>query len=237
MLYGVCNTTFTIDYICARYHINAVSKTKEARLISGFFQYKTLFNTLIVHESTKINNSLKSQLEETIGVIASHCYQCGKCTAGCPLNEEMDIMPNQILRMLQLELPGYEDKILGSLSIWLCLACDTCYSRCPQEVKLSQVMDFLRQESIRQNKVNPKAKDILKFHQSFLETIERNGKLNEVWLTINYKLKTLNLMQDVEHAPSMFLKGKLSIIPDRVQNVREIEKIFKRISNNEGGNK
>lgn len=182
-------------------------------------------------------DSLKSELEKATGVHIAECYQCGKCTAGCPLNEEMDIKPNQIMRMLQAELPGFEDKLLRSLSIWLCLACDTCYSRCPQEIKLSQVMDYLRQESLRQNKVNPKAIDILKFHQAFLETIEKNGKLNEVWLTINYKLKTLNMMQDVNKAPSMLLKGKLDPIPSKIKNVKEIEKIFKKISENEGGNK
>ena len=178
--------------------------------------------------------TLKSQLEEATGVIISHCYQCGKCSAGCPLNEEMDVMPNQILRMLQLELPGYEDKILRSLSIWLCLACDTCYSRCPQEVKLSQVMDFLRQESLRQNKVNPEAKDILQFHKAFLDSIKMNGKLHEVGLTIDYKLRTLNLLQDIQLVPSMIAKGKLNIFPHQVQNTKEIAKIFKRISEGAG---
>ena len=175
-------------------------------------------------------DTLKSQVEEATGVIISHCYQCGKCTAGCPLNEEMDVMPNQILRMLQLELPGYEDKILSSLSIWLCLACDTCYSRCPQEVKLSQVMDFLRQESIRQDKVNPKAKDILSFHKAFLDSIKLNGRLHEVGLTIDYKLRSLNMIQDVQLVPSMLAKGKLAIFPHQVKNTKELAKIFKRIS-------
>ena len=179
-------------------------------------------------------DTLKLQVEDATGVILSHCYQCGKCTAGCPLNEEMDVMPNQILRMLQLELPGYEDKILSSLSIWLCLACDTCYSRCPQEVKLSQVMDFLRQESIRQDKVNPKAKDILSFHKAFLNSVKMNGKLHEVGLTIDYKLRSLNLMQDVLLAPSMATKGKLAVFPHQVQNTKEIAKIFKKITDSEG---
>lgn len=175
-------------------------------------------------------------MEAETGVAVSTCYQCGKCSAGCPLNEDMDIQPNQILRILQAEYPGYESKLLGSLSIWLCLACETCYDRCPQEVKLSEVMDFLRQESVRQNKVNPKAKDILSFHQAFLETVEKNGKLNEVWLTLDYKLKTLHMMQDMQKAPSMFLKGKLDPFPHRMKNAGEIEKIFKRIIENEGGN-
>jgi heterodisulfide reductase subunit C len=174
-------------------------------------------------------DTLKSQVEAATKINLSHCYQCGKCTAGCPLNEEMDIMPSQLLRMLQLELPGYELKILNSLSIWLCLACDTCYSRCPQELKLSQVMDFLRQESLRKNLVNPKARDILKFHQAFLSSVEKNGKLHEVGLTIDYKLKTLNLLQDLFLAPSMFAKGKLSVFPHQVRNTKEIAKIFKRI--------
>lgn len=180
---------------------------------------------------------LKLQIEQTTKINITECYQCGKCTAGCPLNGDMDIMPNQILRMLQLELPGYENKILKSLSIWLCLNCDMCYSRCPQEIKLSEIMDFLRQESLREDKVNPKAKDILKFHQSFLENIEKDGKMNEVGLTINYKLKTFNLMQDVRHAPSMFFKGKLSLFPHKAQNIKEIKRLFRKTISNEGGSK
>lgn len=188
-----------------------------------------------MHETTHHHaDTLKSHVEEATGVILSHCYQCGKCTAGCPLNEEMDIMPNQILRILQAEMPGYEDKVLSSLSIWLCLACDTCYSRCPQEVLLSKVMDYLRQESIRQNKVNPKAKDILSFHKAFLDSIKLNGKLHEVGLTIDYKLRSLNMLQDVQLVPSMMSKGKLAIFPHQVQNTKEIAKIFKRISENKG---
>jgi len=184
-----------------------------------------------VDKSTHLHaDTFTSQVENATGVTISHCYQCGKCTAGCPLNEEMDVMPNQILRMLQLELPGYEDKILSSLSIWLCLACDTCYSRCPQEVKLSQVMDFLRQESIRLDKVNPKAKDILSFHKAFLDSIKLNGRLHEVGLTIDYKLRSLNMIQDVQLVPSMLAKGKLAIFPHQVKNTKEIAKIFKRIS-------
>jgi len=186
-----------------------------------------------VHESTHHHaDTFKSKVEEATGVTVSHCYQCGKCTAGCPLNEEMDIMPNQLLRMLQAEMPGYAEKILSSLSIWLCLACDTCYSRCPQEVLLSKIMDYLRQESLRQNKVNPKAKNILSFHKAFLDSVKLNGKLHEVGLTIDYKLRSLNLMQDVLLAPSMAAKDKLAIFPHKVQNTKEIAKIFKRINEN-----
>ena len=190
-----------------------------------------------MHESSHSTEpkGLKGRIIAATGVNINQCYQCGKCTAGCPLNEEMDIQPNQLLRMLQLELPGYEDKLLRSMSIWLCLACDMCSSRCPQEVLLSKVMDYLRQESLRQGKVNPKAKDIVSFHQSFLESIEKNGKLNEMGLTVSYKLKTMNLMQDISIAPAMLSKGKLSLFPHKVKNLKEIQKLFKKTSEHKGG--
>jgi heterodisulfide reductase subunit C2 len=191
------------------------------------------YNFSIMHEPNHpiAGNSLKSRVEDFTKVEVQTCYQCGKCTAGCPLNEDMDIMPNQILRMLQSEYPGYEDEILGSLSIWLCLACETCYARCPQEVKISALMDFLRQESLRQKKVHPEAKNILRFHQSFIDEVRRNGKQNELGLTIEYKLKSFALLQDMENAPSMLLKGKLGLFPKHVRNTKEIKKLFDRIKN------
>jgi heterodisulfide reductase subunit C len=180
------------------------------------------------------DNGLKSRLVKETGVNITECYQCAKCTAGCPMVDDMDIKPSQVLRILQLELPGYEDTILRSLAIWLCLSCETCYSRCPQEVQLSKAMDFLRQESIAQGKVHPKAKDILKFHESFLLSIESTGKLAELNLLAAYKLKTLHLLQDVNLAPEMLIKGKLKLIPHKNKDMDNIEKIF-RNTNNKGG--
>jgi heterodisulfide reductase subunit C len=172
------------------------------------------------------DNGLKARIIKETGVNISECYQCAKCTAGCPMNEYMDIMPSQILRMLQLELPGYEDRILKSYSIWLCLSCETCYTRCPQEVYFSKVMNFLRKESIMLSKVNPKAKDILKFHESFLSSIESTGKLNEMNLLSVYKLKSLNLFQDLDLVPSMLMKRKIKLLPHKIKDMDKIKRIF-----------
>ena len=51
------------------------------------------------------------------------CYQCGKCSAGCPVVSKMDILPNQIIRYAQL---GLEEDLLASKSIWACASCMTC---------------------------------------------------------------------------------------------------------------
>lgn len=180
--------------------------------------------------------SLKDRLQMHVGEPVSLCYQCGKCTAGCPLNEEMDIAPNQIIRMLQLEMPELEDKVLRSYSIWLCLTCETCYGRCPKEVDLPSMMDYLRSESIRLGKVNPKAKDILAFHRSFLSSIKHTGRLHEVGLIAEYKARTMHLLQDVALAPRMYIKGKLKILPHNIEGKDAIAKIFRKIEEEEGGN-
>ncbi|MDT3741198.1 MAG: 4Fe-4S dicluster domain-containing protein [Candidatus Kapabacteria bacterium] len=172
--------------------------------------------------------SLRKKVEHITGESVNECYQCGKCTAGCPLNDEFDVLPNQILRMLQLDMPDLDDKILRSYTIWLCLACETCSSRCPKEVDLPQVMDYLRSESIKQDKVNPKAKDIVSFHKSFLQTVRGSGRLHEVGLIAGYKLRSLHLFQDVESAPKLYLDGKLSIFPHNIHNRQVIENIFKK---------
>ncbi len=81
------------------------------------------------------------------------------------------------------------------------------------EVDLPKAMDVLRAESLRLNLVHRKAKDIVAFHTSFINTIKRFGRLWEVGLIAEYKLRTRHFWQDVVVAPAMLQKGKLSLIP------------------------
>lgn len=157
-----------------------------------------------------------------------NCYQCGKCTAGCPLAEEMDFAPNQVLRLLQLGQPGMDEEVLGSLSIWLCLTCEQCSTRCPQEVDIPKITDWLRQESQRRGLANKKAKAILAFHTSFLDTIRRGGRLHEVGLITTFKLRTWRLFQDVLVAPKLLARGKLGILPHRIEGHAGVKRIFER---------
>jgi heterodisulfide reductase subunit C2 len=89
----------------------------------------------------KLRGELIQKVEEISGENISTCYQCGKCSAGCPLEAEMGILPHQVIRLLQL---GCEEEALNFEAIWLCAACHTCESRCPKGFDLSRVMEALR---------------------------------------------------------------------------------------------
>ena len=180
------------------------------------------------HHDPAHADTLTAHVQKETGESVFECYQCGKCTAGCPLAAEMDYAPNQILRLLQLGLPGMEEEVLKAFSIWLCLTCETCAARCPKEVDLPQIMEYLRQESLRRGLVHPKAKDILAFHQAFLDSIRKNGRLHEVGLISSYKLKTLHLFQDVLVAPKLLGRGKLKLMPHSIQGKEAIKRIFER---------
>ena len=79
------------------------------------------------------------------GVPIQSCYHCRKCTAGCPIAFAMEYNPDQIIKMIQM---GMRDKVLNSSSIWLCASCETCVTRCPNEVDIARMMDVLREMAI-----------------------------------------------------------------------------------------
>ena len=178
---------------------------------------------------------LAGEVHEATGESVFNCYQCGKCSAGCPLAAEMDYAPHQILRLLQLGLPDMEEEALGALSIWLCLTCETCASRCPQEVSLPKIMDHLRAESRKRGVAHPKAKDIIAFHESFLASIRQNGRLHEVGLISSYKLKSWHFLQDVLVAPKLLARGKLSILPHGIKGKDAVKRIFEKCETPEHG--
>ncbi|GFP34627.1 heterodisulfide reductase subunit C2 [Candidatus Hakubella thermalkaliphila] len=95
----------------------------------------------------KVKSKLMARVEEISGEKVLGCYQCGKCSAGCPMAEVMEYLPHRLLRLLQL---GDEEAALASRIIWLCAACHTCASRCPRSVDLSRIMEALRMVLLRE---------------------------------------------------------------------------------------
>ncbi|MBW2005928.1 MAG: 4Fe-4S dicluster domain-containing protein [Deltaproteobacteria bacterium] len=91
--------------------------------------------------SEKVHSDFVKKVEELSGQNILSCYQCGKCSAGCPSSFAMDLLPSQIIRLVQL---GLQDEIINSKTIWLCASCLTCSVRCPRGVDLAKVFEALR---------------------------------------------------------------------------------------------
>ena len=94
----------------------------------------------------KIKDPFVLKVQKLSGQNLLACYQCGKCSAGCPAVAQMDILPNQIIRFAQL---GFKDELLDSRSIWICESCFMCNSRCPKGINIAEVIEVLRQILLR----------------------------------------------------------------------------------------
>jgi len=95
--------------------------------------------------STQASNSFIAQVEKISGQKLLACYQCGKCSAGCPMAAYMDVLPNQMIRMAQL---GMREQLLATRSIWMCVSCLTCNSRCPKGIRIAEVFEALRKAAL-----------------------------------------------------------------------------------------
>jgi heterodisulfide reductase subunit C len=168
--------------------------------------------------------SFPEKISEMIGQNIDGCYQCGKCTAGCPIAYIMEIPPHEIIRLVQL---GREREALASHTIWLCASCETCTFRCPKNIDVVAVMDALRVLAFRQGQTGAE-KEIALFHKLFLQVVERFGRVNDLRLMGKYNLLTLNPLSDWRLGQKLFSKGKLKLAAPKVKEVEEFQKVIKR---------
>ncbi len=92
-------------------------------------------------EGLSFSGPFQDRLKELSGQDLFACYQCGKCTAGCPSASAMDVPPHLAIRMAWM---GLEEELRGVNTPWLCAACLTCDLRCPKGIDISRIMEALR---------------------------------------------------------------------------------------------
>jgi heterodisulfide reductase subunit C len=139
------------------------------------------------------------------------CYQCRKCAAGCPVAYAMDLTPTQVIHATRL---GQRELVLRSKTIWLCVSCETCTTRCPQGVDIAKVMDAARITALREG-IEPAVPEIAKFYKKAMRSIRRHGRMFELGLLIGLKLGGANhpLTKDMGLGMKMMQKGKLKFLP------------------------
>jgi len=172
---------------------------------------------------------LDGEIQRRFGVSALVCFQCHKCSTGCPIGPDMDLLPSQVMRLVQF---GAESEVLESQAIWLCASCEACTTRCPQGIDIAGVMDALRILAVERKAAVPDGHG-KQFNRSFLGSVRRHGRVFEVGMLAVYKLRSGDLFADVGKLPQMMAKGKISLFPRRSGNIKEVREVFKRAEEEE----
>jgi heterodisulfide reductase subunit C len=141
----------------------------------------------------------------------SLCYQCSRCSAGCPLAEEMDLLPHQVIHLLSL---GLEDEVLRSNTMWMCAGCYTCATRCPNDIDITTVMDEARTKAIEKGIQCPNP-DVLTFHKCFLRDLGRRGRIYELRMMAENNIRKGKPFDNADLGRKMLLKGRLKILPPK----------------------
>jgi heterodisulfide reductase subunit C2 len=169
------------------------------------------------------------EVERLSGTPVSACFQCHKCSTGCPIGPEMDLLSSQVMRLIHL---GAEAEVLGSQSIWLCASCEACTTRCPMGIDIAAVMDTLRMMAVERKVALPDARGE-QFNRSFLSSVRHHGRVFELGMMIGYKLRSRRFFADADKAPQMLKKGKLSLLPKRSGSAGEVRKVFRQAEEEE----
>jgi heterodisulfide reductase subunit B len=158
-----------------------------------------------IETKVKLATTIAHELNENVYL----CYQCVKCTSGCPLANEFDLAPNQVMRALQL---GEDERVLNSKTIWLCASCQTCVTRCPQGIDLPRINDELAMEAKRRG-IKPKVPEIALFREVFLRNARWLGRAYELGLIAEMNVRTRQPFKDVPMGLQMLLRRKVKILP------------------------
>jgi heterodisulfide reductase subunit C len=181
-----------------------------------------------VPEKISPKPSLRKKIEDLSGQKIAACFQCEKCTNGCPVTFAMDVVPHRLMRMLQL---GLLDEAIRSDTIWVCASCETCSTRCPNDIDIAHVMDTLRQLSQREG-IEVAQKNAPAFHSAFLASLRRHGRVHEPEMAVGYVLKSgglSGLRKQAGTGMAMFKRGKIKLLPPRVRAGRQVKDIFNKV--------
>ena len=193
---------------------------------------------MVTIKKNKTGRGLKDAVELLSGVDLSVCYQCKKCSSGCPVARLAKTRPSEIMRRLHLNAGN---ELLESDIIWMCVSCETCSARCPMGIDVAGVMDALRKLALSRLATNTSVRRASKqegnvplFNKAFLKTVEVFGRTYEMAMITAYKLGSGKLMNDTEKFPTMLRKGKISLLPSLGGDRKTVKRIFKKTKQNKG---
>ncbi|MDF1552712.1 MAG: heterodisulfide reductase-related iron-sulfur binding cluster [Deferrisomatales bacterium] len=159
-------------------------------------------------------NALARGVEQATHVNADLCYQCLRCSAGCPMAAEYDVLPSEIMLAIQ----EGDASVVDSRAVWLCASCQTCSTRCPQGLDIPGIIDHFRQQTVDRACVPESAR----FFKTFLRNAQLFGRVYEAGMMGELNLREGKPFRDLGMGLRMFKKGKIRLLPDYARPVRSV---------------
>lgn len=174
----------------------------------------------------------KSFLEEARlipgGERIARCLQCGTCTGSCPVSYTMDISPRTVIALFRA---GEIEEILKSRTIWVCASCYMCTTRCPQAIKITDLLYALKRTAMEAG-LYPERFPVYLLSQNFVRLVNRYGRNHELLLLTLYNLRRnpLALLKALPLGISLLRKGRIPLLPKKIKGIKTIRKILKASS-------
>ena len=151
---------------------------------------------------------------EPNGEFITRCYACGTCTASCPVRSiEETFNPRRIIHMALL---GMKEQVLSSEFVWLCSTCYACYERCPQDVRITEMMNALKNLAVKNGYIHPA-------FTAQIDLIQGHGRLYEADSFVNKKRAKIELPEIIESSEPIKAIFKATGLYEHSTEAREAE--------------
>jgi len=167
------------------------------------------------------------EMEGRTGIAISECYQCFRCTNGCPVARDMDIVPHRIIGYI---ISGERAKVLSSTALWECVQCATCSIRCPNGIDIARVLTTLRRMSVESGLAAQT--DIHDLDTLIIDSIARHGRMYELGTVVRYRLSRRHFLHNFRMGIGMIRKRRIGLFPHNAANTRDMRSMIKRSGGN-----
>ena len=153
------------------------------------------------------------------------CIQCGTCTGSCPVSYAMDIPPRELIALFRA---GDMETILRSKAIWICASCYACQSRCPENIKITDIIYALKRTAM-ERQIYSKKFPVHSLADSFMKSMFIFGRVNEPRLMVYYFLKS-GFWKAFAYIPlgvKLARKGRIEYKPSKIKDIKGLRKIIK----------
>ncbi|HMK55058.1 MAG TPA: 4Fe-4S dicluster domain-containing protein [Dissulfurispiraceae bacterium] len=190
---------------------------------------------------TEAIGSLSAEVAARSGQNLKACYQCRRCAAGCPVGDDTGVTPDQLIRMIILDL---KEEAMNNLLVWKCVACYTCGTRCPNGIHTAKITETLK-HMIKEQHAEPLNARIANFHSAFLTSTSHFGRVNEMEFMGIYDMKTAadeikkgkgfkgiidDLKDQMQLGKVMMKRKRMHLGLGKIRGLGEVKRLFAKAS-------